>query len=91
MDLTNPASDNQSLEALMAAQLKLKTLERPLEYPPEVTDVDPLSRYSRQNFAIFLEKIKFAMTQIFPTVSRFLAIHEVFIVENFLHFDIHKR
>merc|ERR1712228_771770 len=48
---------------------KLKTLERPLEYPTDVTDVDPLSRYSRQNFAIFLEKIKFAMGQIFPTVS----------------------
>ena len=68
MDLMEPASDLRSLEALMEAQLKLKTLERPLEYPPEVTDVDPLSRYSRQNFAIFLEKIKFAMAQIFPKV-----------------------
>ena len=69
MDLSKPASDLASLEALMEAQLKLKTLEKPLVYPPEVTDIDPLSRYSRQNFAIFLEKIKFAMGRIIPSVS----------------------
>ena len=48
----------------MEVQLKLKTLER----PPEVEDVDPLNRYSGQDVAVFLEKLKFSMAQVFSQV-----------------------
>ena len=64
MDFINPSSDFHSLEALMEVQLKLKTLER----PPEVKDVDPLNRYSGPDIAVFLEKLKFSMAQVFSQV-----------------------
>ena len=68
MDFINPSSDLHSLEALMEVQLKLKTLECPL-------DVDPLSRYSGQDIAVFLEKLKFSMAQIFSQVRLFYFGH----------------